>query len=345
MSDSNQRGLTDQQIDALTHDNELMTLIKRPELFLGIRNGYFNLYFLGASAGRFSFPDTGGLKIETHHKYLGTDGKGYQTISRDEFLYRLDGILTSIQTHQKSGKGWEEKVAQQALLMANNRNPDSGWYCADMEYVQQRQSSREPCYGRFDIVAISRAPGAEGRHRAALIELKVGSASYESKLPKEIREQIEDGTFSIDRCETSLGSGIVGHLADFYRFEKAGQFRQLREEICQILSNKRDLGCSVPCAGIQPDEIAVQPYFYVLTLCGDIPSCKETMCRYLGIDRYTRLSKYNARKILGRTFLDYENYRFLFAPLDFPDAPVVDILGDASIEELWHPSENPFHKT
>lgn len=345
MSDSNQRGLFDEQIAAMTRDPELMALIHRPELFLGIRNGYFNLYFRGASAGRFSFPGAGGLKIETHSKYLGTDGGDYQTISRSEFLRRLDGILDSIQNLQKSGKGWDEKAAQQALLTANNLNPNSAWYCVDMEYVQQRQSSREPSYGRFDIVALSRTPDAEGRYRAALIELKVDSASYESKLPKEIREQIEDGTFSIDRCETSLGSGIVGHLADFYRFEKAGQFRQLREEICRILSNKRDIGFPVPYAEIQPDEIADQPYFYILTLCRDISSCRKTMCRYLGIDRYARLSKHNARRILGRTFLDCKNFRFLFAPLDFPDAPVVDILGDASIEESRHSSENPFQKT
>lgn len=346
MSGSNQRGLSAKQIAAMINDHELMALLQHPKLFLGIRNGYFNLYFHGASVGRFSFPNTGGLKIETHHKYLGTGGKGYQTIPRDEFFRRLDGILESIlRTHQESGKGWEEKTAQQALLMANNRNPNSGWYCVDMEYIQQRQSGREPCYGRFDIVALSRAPDAEGRHRVALIELKVGSTSYKSALSKEIRGQIEDGTFFIDRCETGLGSGIVGHLADFYRFEKAGQFRQLREEICQILSNKRDLGFPVPCAGIQPGEIADRPYFYILTLCRDISSCKETMYRYLGIDRYTRLSKYNARKVIGRTFLDCGNYRFLFAPQNFSDAPLVDILGDASIEALRHSSENSLQKT
>ena len=347
MSNSNQRGLSDQQIAAIKHEPELMALMRRSELFLGIRNGYFNLYFHGASAGRFSFLSTGDLKnkVETHAKYLGVSGARNLTISRGDFFHRLDKILNSIQDHQASGKGWREKIAQQALLTTNNRNPNSGWYCVDMEYSRQRQSSREPCYGRCDIVALSRAPDSKGRYRAALIELKVGTDSYESELSEEILGQLEDGIFSIDRCEASLGSGIVGHLADFYRFEKAGQFRQLREEICRILSNKQDLGFSVSCAGIQPDEIADQPYFYILTLCRDISSCKKTMCRYLGVDGYTRMARDNARRVLGRTFLDCENFRFLFAPLDFPDALVVDILGDASIEELRHSSENPFQKT
>ena len=131
------------------------------------------------------------------------------------------------------------------MFGGENLATDSVWYCVDMEYTQQRQSSDEPCYGRFDIVALSRIPDAKGQHQVALIELKVDSGSYNSKLPKEIQRQIEDGTFSIDRCEVGLGSGIIGHLADFYRFERAGHFSQLREEICQILSTKHKLGFSV----------------------------------------------------------------------------------------------------
>lgn len=339
MPDSKYRGLSDQQISAIKRDEKMMELLRDPKLFLGIRNGYFNLYFQGASTGKCSILDTGGLKIKTHCKYLGTGGNGYQTISQGDFPSRLDKILSSIQNHQKSGKGWEEKNVQQALLMANNRNADSVWYCVDMEYTQQRQSSDEPCYGRFDIVALSRIPDAKGQHQVALIELKVNSGSYNSKLPKEIQRQIEDGTFSIDRCEVGLGSGIIGHLADFYRFERAGHFSQLREEICQILSTKHKLGFSVPCAGIRPDKIATQPFFYFLTLCTNISSCEATMCRYLGADGYTRLATYNAKRVLGSTFLDRENYRFLFAPQKFYEASPVNILEDSCVEELCYRTE------
>lgn len=339
MLDSKQRGLSDQQISAIKCDEKMMELLRHPRLFLGIRNGYFNLYFQGASAGKCSILSTGDLKIETHCKYLGTGGSGYQTISQVDFPSRLDKILSSIQDHQETGKGWDEKKAQQALLMANNQNTDSVWYCVDMEYTQERQSSDEPYYGRFDIVALSRDPDAKGQHQAALVELKVDSGSYGSKLPKGVQRQIKDGTFSIDRCEVGLGSGIIGHLADFYRFERAGQFSQLREEICLILSTKHKLGFSVPCAGIRPDEIAEQPSFYFLTLCTNISSCKETMCRYLGADGYMRLATYNARRVLGSTFLDRENYRFLFAPKKFYEVPPVDILEDSCVEELCHRKE------
>ena len=101
MLDFKYRGLSDQQISAIKRDEKMMELLRDPKLFLGIRNGYFNLYFQGASTGKCSILDTGGLKIKTHCKYLGTGGNGYQTISQGDFPSRLDKILSSIQNHQK----------------------------------------------------------------------------------------------------------------------------------------------------------------------------------------------------------------------------------------------------
>ena len=63
MPDSKYRGLSDQQISAIKRDEKMMELLRDPKLFLGIRNGYFNLYFQGASTGKCSILDTGGLNI------------------------------------------------------------------------------------------------------------------------------------------------------------------------------------------------------------------------------------------------------------------------------------------
>ena len=338
MSDSMQRGLSDKQIAIIQNSQKLMDILRRDDIFFGIRNGYFNLYYHGVSAGKLSFLSKGTLKIETHCKYLGEDTEGYKTVPLDIYLDQFDKILAYIQTHQQSGKGWDEKIAQQNFMMATNRNPNSVWYCVDMEYVQQRQISNEPCYGRFDIVALSRSPNSSGLHDAALIELKIGSKGYKSEFPKEedlwLREQIEKGAFRIDQYHGSLGSGVVGHLADFYRFEKTTQFNKLKEEICQTLSNKKKLGIPVACAEIQPCDIVGRPNFYFLTLCSNPVSCKKSMCRYLGVDGHKNIAKYNAHKIFGQTFLDCENYHFLFAPMEFCNKPPINILNDASIAKL-----------
>jgi len=334
MSDSMRRGLSDQQIGSMTGDGTLMKLLKREDVFLGIRNGYFNLYYQGASAGKFEFASRGGFRIETAPKYSKGAGK---KISQEIFFERFEEILANIDKHQKSdsAKGWEEKNAQQALILANNRNPNSAWFCVDMEYTQQRPNNRMPSYGRADIVAISKKPYGGALHRVAMIELKVGSGSYKSAISASIKEQIKAGTFSIDREQGSLGSGIVGHLADFYRFEKAGQFRTLREEICQILSNKRGLGFPVPLEeNLRPCDIEDQPHFYFLTLCDSMASCKKSMRSHLGAAGCGGESAYSARRVLGSDFLDRENYHFLFAPRAFGGRRSVDILKDADLETL-----------
>ena len=135
MSDSMQRGLSDKQIAIIQNSQKLMDILRRDDIFFGIRNGYFNLYYHGVSAGKLSFLSKGTLKIETHCKYLGEDTEGYKTVPLDIYLGQFDKILAYIQTHQQSGKGWDEKIAQQNFMMATNRNPNSVWYCVDMEYV------------------------------------------------------------------------------------------------------------------------------------------------------------------------------------------------------------------
>ena len=331
---SKQRGLSDHQIKLMASDKRLKKVLEREDIFLGIRNGYFNLYFQGASAGKFEFARRGGFRIETALKYSKGAGK---KLSQELFFERFEEILANIDKHQKSDsdKGWVEKNVQQALILANNRNPNSAWFCVDMEYSQQRQNKNMPGYGRADIVAISRNPGGDGRYRAALIEVKFDAGAYGGSPSPKVREQLESGTFSIDRCDETLGSGIVGHLADFYRFEKAGQFRTLQEEICQILSNKKDLELPVPFEHkLRPRDIEDQPHFYFLTLCSDMASCKKRMRNYLGAAGCSHESAYSARKLLGSDFLDRENYHFLFAPEAFSGRASIDILDGAGLETL-----------
>lgn len=338
---SKQRGLTAEQIRYITDHKQLHELIKREELFFGVRNGYFNLYYQGASAGECRFQETGGLSIATHEKYLGKDGKNYKSLSLEEFLTKCNGILLDIERVQSTGKNLREKPAQQALILANNRNENSRWYCVDLEYVQEPEDKSKSKFGRFDIVAVSRTAGKEGRHRVALIELKAGyKTAYPSNFPKKenawLRKQIDDQAFSVYDYEGSLGSGIVGHLADFCRFERAGQFEKLKEEVCEILSNKRALDFEIPCPELRPKDLEERPHFYFLTLSRDdasqpVASCKKSMSHHLGSKAPVQ---YNAKKVLGETFLERENYHFLFAPGEMGKRKKVDILCEPDIERL-----------
>ena len=330
-----QRGLTAEQVRYITDHKELHELIKREDLFFGVRNEYFNLYYRCASVGKFTSLKGDSPCVETDKKYLGA---GSKLMDLKTFRERYESILEGIVRVQ--GKGCREKIAQQALVLANNRNMDSKWYCVDLEYVQQREDGSESQFGRFDIVAVSKAAGKEGRHRVALIELKVGyKTCYFSDFPEWIQKQIDGQLFSIYDYKGSLGSGIVGHLADFCRFEQSGQFEKLRAEVCTILSNKRALGFDVPCPELCPQDLEEQPHFYFLTLSRDdssesIASCKNSMYHYLGIKGHGGLAAYHAKRALGDTFLERENYHFLFAPGGMCGRETLDILGEPDIEWL-----------
>ena len=63
MSDSMQRGLSDKQIAIIQNSQKLMDILRRDDIFFGIRNGYFNLYYHGVSASKLSFLSKGTLKI------------------------------------------------------------------------------------------------------------------------------------------------------------------------------------------------------------------------------------------------------------------------------------------
>lgn len=97
----------------------------------------------------------------------------------------------------------------------------------------------------------------------------------------------------------------MGHLADFCRFERSGQFGKLKEEVCAFLENKRSLGFAVPCPELRPLDLEERPHFYFLAFCPDIREAKDSMYRYLGVEGHDgRLSKYCAEKVLGETDIE-----------------------------------------
>ena len=182
------------------------------DIWLGIRNGYFNLYVEGASLGKVSLDKE---SINIHKKYLGSNVSGYKNLSLFDSEYKFKQIAENI------------KKFQQKLVMSNNFAA-SPWYCVDMEYVMKRQNNSEMDCGRADIIAISRRPLIDNKFQILMIELKIGSGSF------------------------GESSGICEHFADFVKYNAdknydcgdgyKGRFTRLRGEAVNILRNYKALG-------------------------------------------------------------------------------------------------------
>ncbi len=206
------------------------------ELFLGVRGGYVNLYYNSDSIAKVTMWADGALHCKIHSEYVpsvANGASGYLELSAEEIVGHYGEIV-----RQSKARDKHEKSAQQKLMMLNNSNPASGWFCVDLEYCKSGQS------GRFDIIAISKHRDESQKHRVALIELKYGS--------------------------TALGgtSGIRSHVADFADFTTKGLFASLRGEIALIIESQSKLGVNIPkeLDEICVENIAVAPEFYFITL-------------------------------------------------------------------------------
>ncbi len=164
------------------------------ELIIGVRNNYLNLYYNCDSIAKIKYTK-GSIVCEIDKYYL--DGKHYDSkgkekhyvISQNKIIKQYNDIKIN-----SNAKATQEKEAQAKLVILNNENSNSNWYCLDVEYVKafnnQYEKEKANFNGRFDIIAISK----NKPHRVALIELKYGNKAI-------------GGT-----------SGIYKHIDDFIKF-------------------------------------------------------------------------------------------------------------------------------
>ena len=132
------------------------------------------------------------------------------------------------------------------MFIENNSNPDSEWFCIDIEYAKTGQ------HGRFDIIAISK----ERPHKVALIELKYG--------------------------KHALGgdSGIRAHIKDFYQFfTEADSFKNLKSELVSIIERLGELEVDLPLSiqKLREENIAPTPSFHIIVLNNNGESEKESI--------------------------------------------------------------------
>lgn len=350
-------------------NDALGDLLNDDELFLGIRNGYCNLYYHCDSIGKIEFRTRPkGLAIKTHKEYLPDkykNAKDYvvflSTNTKDsafsvaEFcrLAKRGGDIRKIidGKRDKEGNGSDskpEKTAQQKLVLDNNSS-GAEWFCVDLEYVQERLNSKEHNFGRFDILAIKKSCGHDGKHPVAIIELKVGAGAYGGA--KNVTEFKEKGK-NIKTFSGSLGSGLLGHFSDFYRFQHwddGKRFEQLKRELCNILGNKIALGLSIPSElhGLQPEDLNGTPEFYFLTLCTEnhkLGHCKKSFKKYINNCPCgkEKASTNNVTKVFaGQLMKDrpdiFDNYHFLFSKDVWnSEVTITDILSPEFFEEIDH---------
>lgn len=283
---------------------------KKPhEIIIGVRDGYINLYYNCASLAKISNTDSEYLMAEISSFYLDGKSPGHNIkITEDEFVKKYDIIK---QNSDKKNK--PEKKAQERLFIDNNMNPDSKWFCIDVEYSKSFAETQMENW-RFDAIAIMK----EAPYTVALIELKYGNSALGGK------------------------SGITKHIADFYDFHKKKSFDVLKRELISIIKMSKELGVNIPecIQKIKVGDIDQQPTYYFITL--DNNKEKEngttpmaTMAGYLfeeanGDWAATRYSKKAGREgyfaVVGSD--TSFNPVFLFSASKLPDLGINDILDE-----------------
>ena len=216
------------------------------ELFLGVRNGYINLYHLCNSIAKVSLTRKG-VKSEIASYYIN----GIQKSNYDNDM--IVGMYETIKVKSRN-KSKLEKQAQQTLALLNNSNPHSNWFCIDVEYEKPKMA------GRFDIIAVTK----KIPHRVALIELKYGTNAYGGK--SGILTHVKD-------------------FSNFVRNGNYETLRKDIEEILSSMAHL-NVNIPDSLKGLKAGELCATPEFYFITVNSKASkagaaSAKQTMAGYL----------------------------------------------------------------
>jgi hypothetical protein len=283
------------------------TVLPDKALFWGIRNSSINLYYCGMSIGKIEKPRKkhDRLVVTVASEYLGY-GKGRrEQLKLSDWENEYSKIKNRVKAYQWSNTKYE-KIIQQIIASDSNRNPDSTWFCFDMEYNDPRLNRSDRSFGRFDIVALSRKPSTNGKHKLLLIELKYGTHAYTQGI-NDIKRRRQNNQMIF--ADINAGSGIAGHVCDYIRYAHPhignyAIYRLINEYMLimdNILTYKLQDKTFVPCPqGSSWDDesrgIDIEPIIAIITMgCDDINKCRKQMSKYLFANNGS--STINAEKI------------------------------------------------
>jgi hypothetical protein len=235
----------------------------KDELIIGVRNDSLNLYYDCDSIAKIKYSKRDKkITCEISTYYLGRNvgDKNRSKIEPNQICEQYEEIKKRIKV-----RATKEKKAQSKLVLLNNNNEKSNWYCIDVEYVKSfnnKSDKQEADFNaRFDIIALS----INKPHRVALIELKYGNSAIGGN------------------------SGIYKHVKDFSNFQEMGYFEShLQYEITEIVRSLKDLDFPVPFE--TPEKIdLLPPEFFFITLDNNAKenasTPKQTMAGYLFNDK------------------------------------------------------------
>jgi len=269
MSNEKLRGINDTFTKAFKN-SVLYALYKdhKDELIIGIRNNYLNLYYNCDSIAKIMYKNKS-IICELDKYYL--DGNHYKEKKEKQYKIEPYEIFDNYEILKKHSneRTTNEKKAQSKLVILNNEDKSSNWFCIDIEYkksfLNQIEKDKSNFKGRFDIIAISK----KSPHKVAIIELKYSNKSIES-----------------DKNDINKGSGIYKHIKDFYEFYNEKLFeKQLKQEIVNIIKSFNNLGIKIPFDIPEINSISTVPEFYVITLDNKDNRPKQLMGEYLFNDK------------------------------------------------------------
>lgn len=316
------RGISEDFAEAF-RNCELHSLYEKnkDELLIGIRNNYLNLYFNCDSIAKIEYrKKLEKIECEIDKYYL--DGKHYKKGSKEK-RYKVEPSQICEQYEEikknSNDKATPEKKAQSKLVILNNENKDSNWFCIDVEYVKQFNNQKEKneadFNGRFDIIALSK----EKPHKVALIELKYGSGAIGGK------------------------SGIYKHVEDFTKFCNKDYYEgHLKEEIIEIIKSQIELEISVPFELPKKDDL-LTPNFYFILLDNNAENenastPKQTMAGYLFADKRWGCKKLSSKYCVETDYGDITkkankfHATFLFSKATLENIEIKDII-DSKYDE------------
>jgi len=296
----------------------------KDELFIGVRNNYLNLYYNCDSIAKIKYKKRDEkIYCEIDKYYI--DGNHHNSKEKEK-RYKIEQkeICRQYEVIKKhsNDKATPEKKAQSKLVLLNNENLDSNWFCIDVEYVKSFNDKAEKeaagFNGRFDIIALSKTKP----HKVALIELKYGSAAIGGK------------------------SGIYKHVEDFSKFcEKSYFEQQLKQEIVEIVKSQKEIGISLPIDSFEASDL-LNPEFYFITLNnnakGNASTPKQTMAGYLFNDKRWGCKKLTTKDSVEKMYGDITKKdnksfaTFLFSKATLENIEIKDII-DGSYDERMLP--------
>lgn len=308
------------------------------ELHIGIRNNYLNVYYRLNNIAEVRLANDGVITCAIHPYFLRSEGNSNTTLRGEDIqrqiVDRYDDIKYLVENKKTTTL---EKTSQQELVMQNNANPDSKWFCVDVEWARMfnDQEEKDSCMSsRMDIIAISK----EAPYRVAVIELKYGKKSI-------------NGT-----------AGVIKHIQDFKTLKEGSMHHGVRidyyngmcTDICNILEAYNALGISLPVTlkNVKKEMFAPVPEFYIMTMDNNAASSrgttpKQTMAAYLFSPDSRSYKEWdcrhparqNVQNLLGINVLDATSalpVTFVFSKQGVGNIHITDILED-NVHEIIRP--------